>query len=94
MPDMPLQVVSVTATSYNTEPDITIGFEPDSIMFTNRNTTAGDEIRISFDGSNDHGELVGGLVPALEFKTKRMKIWLKRIGAGTSSVHVMAGTVR
>jgi hypothetical protein len=50
---------------------------------------------ISFDGVNDHGILIPGTLPVIEYKEKRTKIWLRLdSGAATTSVNVMAGTVR
>lgn len=91
--EMPLAVVSVTVTSYAASADVEFGFEADSVLVINRTTTAGDEVRFSFDGVSDHGEVVAGLIPAMEYKAKRRRIWLRRVSAGTTTIHVLANTV-
>lgn len=95
MATMNMATVSVSSTSYTTDPSVTVGFEPDSILLLNRSSTAADVVLISFDGVSNHGILIPGTLPVLEFKEKRTKIWLKLdSGASTTSVNVMAGTVR
>lgn len=95
MATMNMATVSVSSTSYTADPSVTVGFEPDSILLLNRSSTAADVVLISFDGANTVGLLVPGTLPALEYKEKRTKIWLKLdSGASTTTVNVMAGTVR
>jgi hypothetical protein len=97
MATMNMATVSVSSTSYTavTSPSVTVGFEPDSILLLNRSSTAADVVFISFDGVNDHGILIPGTLPVIEYKEKRTKIWLRLdSGAATTSVNVMAGTVR
>lgn len=97
MATMNMATVSVSSTSYTAvdAPSVTVGFEPDSILLINRSSTAADVVLISFDGVNNHGLLIPGTLPALEYKEKRTKIWLKLdSGASTTTVNVMAGTVR
>lgn len=95
MATMALATVSVSSDSYPTDPQVSPGFEPDSILVVNRSSTAADIVYISFDGVTDNGILIPGLLPCLEYKEKRRKIWLRRdAGAATTSVNVMAGTVR
>lgn len=94
MADKALQTVTVTSETYGTTADVTFGFETDSILVLNRSSTASDEILISFDGHEDHGTTVPGLLPALSWTAKRRAIWLRRASAGSSTVQVMAGTVR
>ena len=95
MATMNMATVSVSSTSYTADPSVTVGFEPDSILLLNRSPTAADVVLISFDGVNNHGITIPGTLPVIEFKEKRTKIWLKLdSGASTTSVNVMAGTVR
>lgn len=91
--EMPLTPVTVTATTYSASADVEFGFEADSVLVINRTTTTNDEVRFSFDGTNDHGEVVAGLIPAMEYKAKRRRIWLRRVSAGTTTIHVLANTV-
>lgn len=92
MATMALATISVSAATYPTDAQISVGFEPDSILFVNRSSTAADIVYISFDGVTDHGLLIPSLVPALEFREKRRYAWLRRdSGASTTSVNVMAG---
>lgn len=94
MPNLALQEVTVTATSYANDPDIEYGFEADSTTVVNRETTTGDEVRFSFDGVGDHGVVVAALVPFMSIRSKRTAIWLRRTSAGSSVVNVLADTVR
>lgn len=91
--DLPLTEVTVTATTYSTDPDVNYGFMAESTLVVNRTLTTGDEVRFSFDGISDNGAVIAGLVPAIEWRGKRAKIWLRRLTAGTSVVNVMANTV-
>ncbi len=91
--EISLTPVSVTVTTYNASADVEFGFEADSILVVNRTLTTGDEVRFSFNGMDDHGEVVAGLIPAMEYKAKRRRIWLRRTSAGTTTIHVMANTV-
>lgn len=97
MSDLALQTVSVSSATYPAvaSPQVDIGWEPDSILLLNRSATATDIVYYSFDGSSDHGILIPGTLPAIEIRGKRKKIWLRRdSGAATTSVNVMANTVR
>ena len=90
-----LQTVSVSSDSYPTDPQVSLGFEPDSTLFLNRSSTATDIVYISVDGANDTALLIPGLMPALEYRTKYKKYWLRRdAAASTTTVNVMANTVR
>ena len=95
MATMNMATVSVSSTSYTTDPSVTVGFEPDSILLLNRSSAATDIVYISFDGISDHGLLIPGTLPVLEFKEKRTKVWLRLdAAAAATTVNVMAGTVR
>ncbi len=95
MATMNMATVSVSSTSYTTDPSVSIGFEPDSILLLNRSSVITDVVLISFDGVNNHGILIPGTLPVIEYKEKRIKVWLKLdSGASTTTVNVMAGTVR
>lgn len=97
MSDLALQTVSVSSASYPaaTSPQVDIGWEPDSILLVNRSSTSTDIVYFSFDGREDHGLLIPGTIPAIEWKGKRKRVWLRRdSGAATTSVNVMANTVR
>lgn len=97
MSDLALQTISVSSTSYpaSTSPQVDIGWEPDSILFVNRSSTATDLVYFSFDGVTNHGILIPGTIPAIEWRAKRKKIWLKLdAGAATTDVNIMANTVR
>jgi hypothetical protein len=94
MADKALETITVTSTTYGADPDVSFGFEADSILVLNRSSTASDEILISFDGADDHGTTVPGLLPAIGWTAKRRAVWLRRASSGSSDVQVMAGTVR
>lgn len=94
MADLALQDLSITATSYGTDPDVLLGFEPDNILIINATSGTGDIIRVSFDGVNDHVTVVTKLNDVQPLNVKRTAIWLRRTTAGTSSVYVSANTVR
>lgn len=90
-----LQTISVTSDTYPNDPQVSMAFEPDSTLFLNRSATAADIVYISVDGTNDTAILIPGLMPALEYRTKYKKYWLRiDSGASTTSVNVMANTVR
>ena len=94
MADAALQTITVTSGTYGNDPDVEFGFETDSILVLNRSSTSTDEILVSFDGVEDHGTTVPGLLPAISWTAKRKAVWLRRASAGSSNVQVMAGTVR
>ena len=97
MATMNMATVSVTLSTYAAFalPSVTVGFEPDSILLLNRSSAATDIVYISFDGISDHGLLIPGTLPVLEFKEKRTKVWLRLdAAAAATTVNVMAGTVR
>lgn len=90
-----LQAISVSSATYPTDPQVSLGFEPDSALFLNRSATATDIVYISVDGANDAALLIPGLMPALEYRTKYKKYWLRRdVSAATTTVNFMANTVR
>ena len=87
---MPIYSTTVTAgASYpaSTAPDVTIPFEPKSIVVVNEDTS--NNVSVSLDGTNDAFTLVPGILPALRITQRATKIWLKRAG-GTPSVQVIA----
>ena len=94
MPIQPMQTVAVTAATYTANPQVVLGFEPDSITMFNESATATDVVVFSFDGVTDHGKLVP-LTPlaALSWETKLREVWLRlRSGAVAVNVTVMAGS--
>jgi hypothetical protein len=91
-----LTTVSVTLTTYPTNPQVTQTWEPDSIMFVVASTTAADLIYVSFNGTSDAGVLRPGVTGAVAWQSKRTNIWL-RLGPAAinpTSVDVMTSTVR
>jgi len=91
-----LTTVSVTATTYPTTPQVSLGWEPDSILIAVTNTTATNLIYVSFDGVKDDGLLRPGITQAIAWQSKRPNIWL-RLGPAAvnpTAVDVMASTVR
>jgi len=91
-----LTTVSVTNVAYPTDPQVSLGWEPDSIMIAVTNTTATNLIYVSFDGEKDDGLLRPGITQAITWQSKRPNVWL-RLGpaaANPTSVDVMASTVR
>ncbi len=91
-----LTTVSVTSASYPTDPQVDLGWEPDSLLIAVTNTTATNLIYVSFDGVKDDGLLRPGITGAVAWNAKRSQVWL-RLGpaaANPTSVDVMASTVR
>lgn len=75
--------------SFQTNPDITLSFQPDEIIIKNIGTT--NAVSFSFDGKNVHGTVAAGSSESR--KTKRSKIWLRgESGAGTPIALVSADT--
>ena len=94
MPIATMETVAVVQATYTTVATKTLGFEPDSWTLFNESATASDVVMLSFDGVNDHGKLVPGTpIAALNWETKRPKVWL-RLESGAVSVDVclMAGS--
>lgn len=91
-----LTTVSVTSTSYPTDAQVSVTWEPDSLMFVVASTTSTDLIYVSFDGTADAGVLRPGITGAIAWQSKRTHVWL-RLGpaaANPTSVDVMLSTVR
>lgn len=84
-------VVTVTGTtSYPTNPQVSLGFTPDSVLVACESDDVSGYIDISFDGHNDHGRATKGTpLQAIEWRTHDHKVWLK-----TSSGAVGAVTAR
>lgn len=91
----PQQIVSVASTTYPTDPQVSLPFEPDHFTFFDRSTTDGEDVLVSFDGVTNHGTLYANTpLAALNWTTKQRKVWFKqRAAGGAISVLVMAGTV-
>lgn len=91
-----LTTVSVTSAAYPTDPQVDLGWEPDSLLIAVTNTVATNLIYVSFDGVKDDGLLRPGITGAVAWNSKRPQVWL-RLGpaaANPTSVDVMASTVR
>lgn len=85
---MPAQSQTVTvAASYTAAPDISLPFEPDTLMLRSE---AGSFF-FSFDGVNNHGRVIAA-DPNLALSTKRTKVWLKQDG-GAATARISAFTV-
>ena len=90
--------VTITVTSqttFNQDPDVTCGFEPDEWLFWHSGT--GGDIDYSFDGQTIHGTLVlGEPVEAMGETSNERRVWFKRAaaGAGTATVRVQASRAR
>ena len=94
MADLSTTAITVTVTAYAASPDVTFGFESDSVTVLNRSTVITDIIYVSFDGETDAGITIPGIAQAINWTAKRQKVWLRRSAAGSSTVNVMANTVR
>lgn len=94
MPTAATQVVSVSTTTYPTDPQYSVGFEPDQFTFYNQSVTDGEDVYVSFDGVENHGILRGNTpLAALNWETKSRKVWFKQRTAGSAiAVDVMCGT--
>jgi hypothetical protein len=93
MSDYNMATVSVSGTTYPDDAQAQFGFYADSTLLLNRSSTAADVVYFSFDGTNDHGLLIPGTIPAVEWRAKRKQVWLRLdSGASTTSVNVMAHT--
>lgn len=95
MPAMPLQELSITATSLASSPDITLEFEPSEWLIVNMSTAAGDVVYFSFDGVNTHGKVVpGSPIAGCSYKIRAKKLWLYLAPAASSptDITVMANS--
>jgi len=95
MPAMPLQELSITATSIQSLPNITLEFEPSEWLIVNMSSTATDIVYFSFDGVNVHGKVVpGSPIAGCAYKIRAKKLWLYRhVGAASpTSITVMANS--
>lgn len=87
---------SVSHTSYQTNPDVTLTQEPKTLTVVLMDTTAGHTAGISFDGVNDAVLLSGGILQSFTFhhrivsgaKDGTLKIWLK--ASNTANVQIIA----
>lgn len=94
MPVAPLQELSISVTSYPTDPQVSLGFEPDAVTLEALTTTAAEKVYVSLDGTNTHYVLTPTFVPSLVLRNKSAKrLWLK-VASGTVAVAVMADTAR
>lgn len=73
--------------AYATSPDVSLDFEPDTLMFR----AVSGNFFFSFDGVNDHGMVNAADSGQLVLPTKRKKVWLKQNG-GASTARVGAIT--
>lgn len=97
MPAMPMQSITVSATSFASSPDISLDFEPTEWLIVNLNTTAGDDVAFSFDGVNTHGKVMPATpIAGVSYKFRAKKIWFKDTSATGAApvVLVMASTDR
>lgn len=95
MPAMPLQELSITASSLAASPNITLEFEPTEWLIANMSSTAADIVYFSFDGVNVHGKVVpGSPIAGCSYKIRAKKLWLYRHAGAASptSITVMASS--
>jgi len=82
------QTVDIAAdTSYPTDPQVELPFEPKQVLFVNEDNAA--TLFVSFDGKEDQGKLLAG--NGVTFFQRARRIWLRRSGGGgTVPINVMA----
>lgn len=82
---------SITHTTYQATPDITLSQEPKALTVVLMDTTVGHSASLSFDGTNDAVVLSGGILQSYKFEHRLVgltKIWLK--ASNTANVQVIA----
>lgn len=72
--------------AYPNDPQLLLDFEPRSIAVINMDQSINDDVFVSFDGSDDHGRLLGGA--SLEYRSPTRKVFLKRGAVGVSPTFV------
>jgi len=80
--------LDVTETAYATAPDISLTYYADSFMFLLDENVSGDVVYFSFDGTNDSGKVIAGLLPAVSVDSQRKQVWLRRSSGSASTVAV------
>lgn len=84
------QKVAVSVTSFATNPDISLDFEPKNVAVMSQDTDASLEAEVSFDGVNVHGYLKPTTPSAaLLYENPPKKIWLK-VTSGAAVIQVIA----
>lgn len=83
--------VTVTATTYTlATPNITTSlYSPASILVANESSSSTDIVLVSFDGVNDDGRLIPGVLPAIVYAKRGTRVWLRLESAGSVSVQVI-----
>lgn len=86
---------TITGTTYTSDPDITLTFEPSEIVVVNQSTDPLNTIYVSFDGRTDHILLIMA-TPLESFRagTRQTKIWFRRgtFSSGSAIVATMANS--
>ncbi len=84
-----VDVSAVSAYPAASAPSVTIPFTPKTITVVNNAPTIG--VLLSFDGVEDHAELLPGLPGAGRVFTQRVtKLWFKRSAANATTVEIVA----
>ena len=88
---MAIYSTTVTAqTSWQANADVTIPFEPRSIVIVNEDTDAANYVEVSDDGGvSTASKLTPTILAGIRLTQKVKKIWLKA-AAGTPSVQIIA----
>ena len=86
--------IAVSAANYPLNPQVDLPWEPKQWAFVNLATiAAAEDVRISWDGVNDH--LISRSdqpSKAIGENNRYKKVWLRVIGGGPVSVDVMVGS--
>jgi hypothetical protein len=87
------KAVNVTVTDYASTPDLDLSanFAPKfwRIFLTSSGGT--DQVAVSFDGVNDHSQLIQKGIDEFVIEEQSRKIWLKKV-AGSPAVFITAAT--
>lgn len=86
-----MAIVDVSGTAaFPVDPQVTIPFEPRTVLVFNEDADQGDDAHVSFDGVGDHGRFFAGEGRTYEQRTRL--IWLRRglVGSPPTNIQVVA----